>query len=477
MSRYAYVVSGMLLLVLSILAVAAEAHPPYPLRDLNSVPYAVPVEQAMEAARAWAQDPGLALIPEGIEPRLEGTTVPYRYRLVTADGSQVFEVDCQTGEVYGWCDNVATDTYYSGLQELRKTPMLPREELHNAIIGFLASRYADFASLNMELLRPSEGSSEYYVQRLPNGAWYEGNRIICTINEWSGQIFRYHGHHSGPIAIPITPSLSAAQAEQIALDYVGTMTFEERELANGEVARWFPQSAFVLENFGLWVSLDAFGLQRLNWKIQVVVSEGPNYTAETYHLEDTTGIGVPSGPEVDIYLDAHTGEVFYAQLGGCIGGGSHKLDKATAERIKSRKPNPAALKSQPRFEKVKLEVDGAPISDPAFPPLEVGGIGYIYAKYLPALYGGTIVWEQGTTTLNVGGKRITVRPGLKAIEIGGETVPLRHETRIIAGRVYIPYDAIKHICGADAYWDAKGKILRIKSKELQPKAQFRQLQD
>jgi hypothetical protein len=108
-----------------------------------------------------------------------------------------------------------------------------------------------------------------------------------------------------------------------------------------------------------------------------------------------------------------------------------------------------------------------------YPPRVVNGIGYVCAKYLPMLYGGTITWRDGAAELNTCGRHIRLTPGSKALVSDGKEIPLQHAPVLIAQRLYVPYDAVRHICGADCEWVAETRIVRLRSGDTPVKERFR----
>jgi len=443
--------------------------------DPETMSYPVSVEQAMQAARDWAGEPVLELELLGVAVPVSEPAASHYYILDTPDGEQQFRVDCYSAEMRIWLDVQGEEQYLAKLDaQWDESTQMPVEDLNAAVADFLAQKYAGFESLNLVHFNPDHPTG-FYMQCLPDGVWYPGNKAGCGVDLWSGQVYLYNGLHSAPPTISTVPLVTAGEAEQIALDYAGTLLMYDDDAEDPATTLVNPQSAFVLENPGLMIGEDAPGVQRLPWPLVVVIEVQPGYTADMYYQELNEPPGVATGEEMDISVDAHTGEVFYCEPGGCVGAGPRKLDAARAAKIKSRKPNPSALKTQPRFEKGTLELDGVPYGDLMYPPLDIQGTGYLYAKYLPLLYGGTIGWSSGKAEMMVAGNPVTIRPGSRALIVGGKAVSLHHAPMIVAGRIYVPAEAIKPICGADASWDAEAKVLRITSGGLSVKPQLRRV--
>lgn len=439
--------------------------------DSASMSYPVGPDTAIASATAWlGEEVGLEL--RGVSVISGGGSPEHHYALRSADGRIIMKVDCTSGEVHRWDDVPGWNAYSARLASgSGQDERLPDSVLNAAVLQFLRAKYADFDALNMQSLNPGKPNA-IYAQRLPNGVVHYGNHAACLIDEWTGQVVEYFGAHASPPTINVDPTISGTSAEQLAMDFVGLTEVHDPDAEDPETVV-NPQSAFVLYVRAPWIETDDAGIQRLLWVVATVVHPSPGYTAAIYLQELTTPPQVASGIEMDVLVDAHTGEVLGCDPGGYLGAGPTKLDKAAAAKIKTHKPNPAALKNQPRLDKGSLEVDGVPRGDLLYPPLRVGDTGYLYAKYLPALYGGTITWSGGTARLTVGDRTITLKPEGKELLVGDQSIKLRQPPKVIAGRMYVPSEAIKRTCGATATWDAKEKTLRLTSGELPLKPQFR----
>lgn len=466
MNRLLVVVPYFLLAIVIFRASCPAAIIPY---DPNTMSYPVSVEQAKASARAWADDPNLTLVLKGIRINLITTGDPHRFFLVTEDGNQQFMVDCCDAQITFWCNVPAENAYRAKIDENWDTsPQLPVTQRKNAVVQFLSVKFPNFTSLNMQPSSPDSTNPAYY-EVLAGNVWHLANSAFCFIDEWTGEIYSYFGGYKPPPSISIVPLVTAAEAEQIALDYVGTLQmWDWGENANAYLTN--PQSAFVLENEGLVVRTD-YVTERLSWDVMVHVHAMDFYTPAHYQYEIEYEHGLSSGELLEVYVDAHTGEVYYCEPGGPLGA-SPKL-KAASSKTKSRKPNPSALKSQPPFEKGELYLNDLQWSDLMYPPLAVGNVGYLYAKYLPILYGGTITWNSGVADMQVAGRKVKLRPRAEVMEVDGKEIRLAIPPMIIAGRAYVPYEAVEHICGAKASWDAKEKRLSIISGNIPLKPQFR----
>lgn len=471
--------------------------------DPNTMFYPVSVEQAVETVRDWAGDPELQLYLDGIH--LFTSAHDHTYLFFTEGSVHYYQVDCHNGEVVRWVDQA---NFY---EEANGGTLLPIAHLNSIILQFLQEKYPGFASKNMQpfagpgygrgsqvLVKHQYGGLAYsYYETLPGNVSHLGNRAGVTLNRFTGQISGYWAGHSPPPTISIVPIIDAAEAEQIAMDYSGTRAillhsaewcngYEEEDefLTNSQLAsifdneglNWYeegtefwanPQSAFILDNLGLIVDTDNL-VQRLVWDLYVYFHAMENYTIEDYlnELEE----GTDTGEKLHIRLDAHTGEVYWCGDGRLFISSREK--KTVVQKAKARKPDPSALKS---YEKGSLRIDGAGWSDLMYAPLVLGDVGYLYAKYLPVLYGGTISWDSGVVNMEAAGRKVRLYPRTGLMEVDGKEIRLKNPPMLIAGRTYVPYEAIEHICGAKAKWNVKQKRLSITSGDAPLKPQFRRM--
>jgi len=281
--------------------------------DPNTMNYPVSVQQAEQAARDWAQNPTLDLVLEGIYLNPPDPEFPHYYALKSADALQKFKIHCQTGEMCMWVDVAASHAYTTKLNEdWPESTQMSAADLHVITRQFLSIKYQNFVSLNMQQLDPLDPQASYR-QRFANGVWYWGNQGACFIDPWAGTVYRYAGTHSPPPTVSIDPTITQGEAEQAALSHCENMQIEDPD--NHTLV--YPQSAFILDNIGLWIAEDEQDEQRLAWRIKVTVSAYPGYTLEIYEqgVEET---GDPDGPIYEVFVDAHTGEVFKVMEGGDI---------------------------------------------------------------------------------------------------------------------------------------------------------------
>lgn len=432
--------------------------------DPNTMSYPISTTQAIASARAWAQNPSLSLVLQGVSIGSWDSMDANYYVFKTSDNLQTFEVDCNSGERHHWQDITATAALLTKLDALwPDSTKLPVATLNNMIAQCLSQKYANFAALNLQQVDPTIPTNAYF-QHFTNGTWYPGNNALCLIDPWSGTITDYFGTHCPVPTVSTVPTVTSTQAELLALNFAGTIYVADEDGTDPSLMV-HPQSAFVLGNSRVSVCTDALGVQRLQWAVPVVVSPSSGYTAALYASESTDPFG-PSGQVFSVYVDALTGEAFGYEDGGYLGNDPRKLDSRTARLIRSIRPNPAALKAQPPYPKCELRVGGADVHNPAYAPVIINSTCYLYVRYLTAIQAGHLDWTRSGVSLKMGKVAASLQPGSCTIEVDGQPVAVQHPVVMVAGRAFVPYELIPHLIDARASWDAKSRVLRIDSAAL-----------
>jgi hypothetical protein len=448
---------------LSLIAVYSMASADLVPYDPETMLFPVSIDQAIQSARNWAGNQTLSVALNGVHVWPDNPLLPSDYVLATPGNAEIFYVNCNDGYLWSWLNPAVEAANSTKLAELGESAMLPTAQRSEMVRQFLLARYPDFEALSVQNVNPSVPDA-IYMQRLPNGVWNGLNWAQCTIDEWSGDIYRYFAWSGGPPTITTDPTIDAAQAESIAVDYAGTLWIYA-ETDTVENVQIHPQSVFVLKNWGVFVVSDDANLPRLVYQIELIIHEDPGYTPQQYAEECEV---IPSGQQITVVVDANTGEA--SEAGSGSAGGSTHADTRALAKAKARHPSPLHLKkTQPRYEKGWLRLDGISL-DLNYPVFIVRETGYLYAKYLPIFYGGMIECKNGAVELNVAGRHITIHPGTPKVEIEGKVVMLDKPALIIAGRTYVPYQAVKPICGASATWDAESKVLSMTSGAVKRKA-------
>ncbi|MBP6962889.1 MAG: hypothetical protein KBC96_00615 [Armatimonadetes bacterium] len=444
-------------LALAMLSVARAQIIPY---DPETMSFAVTLEQAITSARDWIGDTDLSLVLEGVSVELDSGAY---YALESEDGVHYFWVDCQTGEVRLWTDRVASRDYTAKL-DWPESSQMPIAQLNSVVRGFLIAHYPQFELLNLQPLN-ADNASTVYVQQLPSGAYYCLNNAGCSIDKWSGVVVSYIGRHGPPPTVPTSAVVTAQQAEQLAIDYGWTIPIIDCDSEDPHNPV-LPQSGFVLDNHGLWIIGDDLGMQRLSWAISVVLHASSEYTATAYcdELNDPVVPGLASGTEVSVLVDAITGEVFATDAGGYAGASLRKLSREDAAGITNQRRSSSSAQAAPRQEG-GIEVDGIAL-DLKYPVLRVDGAGYLYARYLPLLYGGSIHWDKGKAELTIAERSIKLRPKSRLLQINGQSIILDRPIMLIADRIYVPYQAIPHLCQASVVWADNERVLHVRSDGL-----------
>jgi hypothetical protein len=460
-----------LCVALTVMTIGGAVSPTRVPYDPETMHFAVSLEEAIQIARDWTGDQSLSLEVHRVYFSDEGE--PITYYLGDQDTQQVFDINCNTGWLSRWQNADLLNAYDDKvMNSWDKATQLSAAQLIALKSAFLLLKYPGFQSLNMQPVLSDDARSAY-VQELPNGVHNFKNGVQCAIDEWSGDIYGYSAWADGPPTISTDYTINQTQAEQIATDYCGTLDIVTDEHdAYGDFIYIHPQSVFVIRDFGVCVVADDLEMERLVWMIDMAMDRDAGYTPEDYGNEVGSPPCTPGCESIRLLVDANTGEVTDGGPAATAGRGA-SMSKASAAKTKSRRPNPSALKSQPPYTRGALRFDGREISDPLYPPLSVDGTGYLYAKYLPLAYGGTIEWNRGTVNLVVGERHITIHPGSPKLEIGGATLVMPRPPMIIACRTYLPYESIEQICGASVTWDTKTKVMGVTSGNAKPKSKTR----
>ncbi|MGB9587300.1 MAG: copper amine oxidase N-terminal domain-containing protein [Armatimonadota bacterium] len=296
---------------------------------------------------------------------------------------------------------------------------------------------------------------------------------MCTIDEWTGRIYRYSAWYGSQPNIQTDPVVTASEAEQTALE---SCSYLELEVPTDDDTIQYPppQSAFVLKNWGVFLDEDELGAQSVVWIIDLMVSLDPGYTASIYQAECTVESCLHEGVQVAALIDAQTGEwIDFVERGPA--GNTRTLTRREAERIQTYQVRPPTAKGKAQHQRGVLDLDGITMREMRYPVRWVADSWYAYARYLPLIYGGTLEWRQSAARMSVAGKKVVLWPGSTDISIEGKRVSLKDPVKIIAGRTYVPPEAFRVICGAEATWDDESKVLRIVSGPIKPKAQFRRI--
>ncbi|MBI3945321.1 MAG: hypothetical protein HY321_05345 [Armatimonadetes bacterium] len=424
-------------------------HAPY---DPQTMQFPVSPEQAFAIARAWTGDPMPDLELEyvwWVEDILWSET--YRLR---EPGSQVVNVDCYTGWVQRWTSIPLESAYcaHASWNQNPRPPELPLAQLQAAATAFARARYPGFDALNMGLmdLRVQTSLAWSFATVLPTGGFFLGNQCAVATDPFAGDVWSFVAWGPGEaVTVPLTPTVSAAAAETIALDsYAGEPGIPV---------------ALIVAPSRLNVTIDGLGEQRLVWLVETATSEDPNYTLEEWVANEGDG-----SSDWSVWVDAFTGEILYHQ--GYLGSGGKRpapegwqprLVRLTRKPEQRRGPTGAEL-LEPRH--IKVLVEGRqPAGRSGYPPIRRDGAVYWYAGYARSrLWKMTWAREGKELTLKrPDGRRFVLRDGSRTLRVDGTPEAIPDAPVVVRGRTYLPLSLWERITGDEFRWDEKANAVRI----------------
>jgi len=313
------------------------------------------VEEAMDKIRQLEGMPDLKLVYLGLDVELgddfefslppnvylsvgEHSILPwpcYVFKTDYQDNSicRYYVLDPLTGQITQWCNPLAVVSPNQGSVE----DVLPKEQFIQSAIDFIKKWHNDFdpslyhisaqvPAINLATGETFYTPTQFVMFRIPPSTSQSGLRIInklslfaIRMDSTTGQVVSFFGWHFLPVSVSLTPTISAEQARDIALNLISNRPeFPYIDYADAEV-------------YGLAILMDAScpNYQRLTWGIGVYTcSDNPQYQEDVGSPEHLLWWGIS--------VDAHTGEVVDFQKGlGLLGkGGKAEITKEKLERFK-----------------------------------------------------------------------------------------------------------------------------------------------
>lgn len=269
----------------------------------KTMSYPVSLEQAKQIARKWARNPNLKLQINHILKYGYKNKISSLYVLTSPDPKQVFEVDCNSGFVEKWIDEKKQRSYLDRRRKrVNEQFKLPITELNNIKKQFLISKYPNFTKLNIQPRDPKLPDSGF-AQKLSNNVWYPRKRAYCSIDEWTGEIWKYVAFSADPPKISTKHIITSSQAERIALAYAWKTDKDTR-------------SVFIFDKPDILIVNDKKGQERIAWIIEVFISYEAGYNMNKLN-KDLSGLGIPGGVKYTIAIDANTGNEAGAEELSC----------------------------------------------------------------------------------------------------------------------------------------------------------------
>ncbi len=417
--------------------------------DPATMSFPVTVEQSMAAARQWAGQPALSFELRGVL-RNEARFQTDYYVLRSADMQQ-FQISCYTAHVRWWNDLNAMDAQQERINRGEPNPgLLTHQELVQIATAFARGHYSNFEGLNMQLVE-AEGGDIAFATSIPGGGFFSGNQCHIRLDPSTGEVWRYVAHFTGPISVPVQPTLTTAQVEGTALASFGG----HRNVS----------SAFTYAPSELHVVADALDQQRLVWVVEAMSSPDPNSTFAVW--QETGGSRMTAW---EVYVDAHNGAVVRrdAYLGapaatrsssGAWRSRSARF-KAPQRRLAARARLAPATPARP----AAVSVDGREIGGLAYPPIAREGEIYWYAGYLKSPLWKMRVRREGRRVIvtSATGSRVVLRDGSRVMRVGTQTVMAGRAPVVIRGRTYLPLSTWERITGSRFQWSQRKRTVQIR---------------
>ena len=277
------------------------------VRAFPPVKFRISGEQAKEIVRKWIGDSDMQLRLAKVHLPEDARERPPHYVLRTADGNQIFWVDCFTGDVLLWRDIQA----YKSLSKKKQwssdgSRWKSVDEIESITRHFVISKYPSFMNLNMQIIYLDLHGSGY-CQRLKNGVMFLGNMAALNVDPWTGKVVFYIAWYNNSPSVSTLYTVTCHQAERNALTYAVAQKFVE-DSDRPETTYAHPKSVFVLKNHGVRVFADDLGSERIGWFIDVIISMESNYTLEKYYRERQNEY-FSGGMHFTIVVDANTGSI------------------------------------------------------------------------------------------------------------------------------------------------------------------------
>lgn len=418
--------------------------------DPVTMQFPVSPEEALQAARNWAHNPGLQLNLRGVDRDVTLFEADY-YLLESPDlnqpGAQQFHVDCYTGEIWWWVDVSVARGHQQRVNQKPPPPELPLAQRQQTATAFASTHYPGFAELGLQLWR-SGSASHAFQTPIPGGGYSWVNLCVVWVDEFTGQVAKYVGVNRGPVTVSLQPTLTAEEAEAIAFNtYAG----------DPDVAVVFTDGPSELH-----VMLDSLRQQRLVWVVYTVVSDDPNMTAEQWEADGYTG-----ATGWNVAVDAHNGEVIWHEA--LLGGDDSKKRPANWRSRRVRFTAPRQTRRGPSAEDLlhrqrpRVLIDGREAPNVAYPPLARNGAAYWYVGYLRSpLWRMRVGYLAGrATVVAADGRKAVIDTRSGEVSIDGVRVAGKHRPLVMKGRLYLPLALWERLTGNRFEWVAAQNALVI----------------
>ncbi|MGC8785519.1 MAG: hypothetical protein ACP5RN_14180, partial [Armatimonadota bacterium] len=303
-----------------------------------------------------------------------------------------------------------------GVDEGERSQWIPREQLREVAMQFLAERRPNFLA---EAHFTTERYGSLAVRTLYQGIPHNRAAVV-EVHKRLGRVSRCLWRDPGiPEWLSTTPSISQQRARQLA---VGLMT-----QMPGAISAVVDESVF---RSGLDVYSDTMGNTRLLWHFPISVT-----------FDNDAEVGV--GETYIVAVDAHTGDVFV--FDETVGASAQQSTDRPTRRV-SKKPQLRVLRC--------LLFGSLDVSQLLLlPPLEIDGVVYLHVGWLRSPMFGVpaarVVYDPALREVSVvfEGKRWRFSAGSRKVFSDKGQMVLPHPVRNIRSRIYLPLCAIERMTG------------------------------
>jgi hypothetical protein len=385
--------------------------------------YPVSVQAAMGIIRDWSEDAGLGLVLLHVRRWQGEGNGGVRWVFRSTDQQQEFQVDAHTGWINVWENHAAMAAAESARRNAPTTFALSEAQAIHLGSEFARQRYPGFEDLHLTRVWESSRQVSFHTT-LPGAIVFPLNWCTVSMDRRTGAVLLYEAGQAGPVLVSTTPTLTAADAEHIALgSFVG-----QPGAAVGFIAG--PSEREVWQ--------DSFGSQALGWRVKLLISDDPS----TLAVEAET---VGRGWEVLLY--DHNGAIYHRIQ--FLGSGT-KGRKPSGRRVLTRKTVPSATSPrQPAPAPLKLRVNGLAV-EAFFPPVWRDGTIWLYAGYLRSPQWGASATLRGrelTLAGPTGVRQVLAVPG--------------PQTWRRNGRTYVPARTWRAVTGDQVVWDRRTRTVSL----------------
>jgi hypothetical protein len=397
-------------------------------------------DEAAQVVRDFEGNPNLQFDEAALIDRSNMLDKPEFYewtmfwQLYTA--SRKYGVSLYSRKVFNWSDRQFQENqeaFYGQPydESVLKNQMLPVEQLETIARDYVAAHNANYASFN-EVRRGSFASNGFrntrsflFFQLLPNGV---ATPTGCgmSVDTVKGRVIHY-AESTYPILVSTTPTLTAAQAGQIALNTLMP--------AGGNVDDQKPPRLQVQRP-------DILGVERLVWLMRI-----DGWIRDPEDGSDFEGA-------LNVAVDAHNGEI--ADITAFLAAGRSKAQPRRSKHVPPKPPKPP-----------QVIINNRP-AQLSYTPIVKGNTVLLYIGYVRSQGVTLNLLSKQTLEALVGERRAQLTVGKRQVVTDKERQILKTAPIEVKGRVYIPMELFAHLTGFQAHYDKQHNALKLSKPTAVP---------